>query len=276
MKHSIITIITENKHIDYFVLIPETDEENRNGLSKLAVLEPEHGMLYMYKKRYTPHQMYTKDTPFPVDFIFIDSFGNIQEISTAQPFSECMHESTNSVAVLEINGGECEKLGISIGDTVLYAKSQITPNNEFIFLGMNFQKITHKTINKINFDNLYFVAHAEYGAMGWAGAMQFLTIENNKVKKYMIDKTGMIDENRMLSPLILNFSPSLFEKKINIKHWQWVNLGMGNHLFIKKEIYNEFMKQMTNIIKKPSLSYMYRHWPYIAQRLLQDKINSTK
>ena len=61
-----------------------------------------------------------KDTPSPLDIIFIRTDGTIAHIAeNTVPFSEAQVKSGEPVAaVLEINGGRSAELGISVGDKV--------------------------------------------------------------------------------------------------------------------------------------------------------------
>jgi uncharacterized membrane protein (UPF0127 family) len=61
-----------------------------------------------------------KDTPSPLDIIFIRADGTIAHIAeNTVPFSEAPVASGEPVAaVLEINGGKSAELGIAVGDKV--------------------------------------------------------------------------------------------------------------------------------------------------------------
>jgi len=66
--------------------------------------------------------MWMKDTLIPLDMFFIDRAGKIVAIAQrAVPLSEEIIDSRLPVrAVLELNGGTAERLGIANGDTVIY------------------------------------------------------------------------------------------------------------------------------------------------------------
>lgn len=78
-----------------------------------------HGMLFDFKQPLII-RMWMKNTLIPLDMLFIDSDGTIVHIAqNAQPHSEkIIAAPQKALAVLEIGGGEAQRLGIAIGDRV--------------------------------------------------------------------------------------------------------------------------------------------------------------
>jgi uncharacterized protein len=96
------------------------DESTREkGLMWRTQLAPDAGMLFDYH-RAQPVAFWMKNTPLPLDMIFIRADGTISTIVTnTTPFSEDNIPSLEPVrAVLEINGGRAGELGLHSGDTV--------------------------------------------------------------------------------------------------------------------------------------------------------------
>jgi len=278
MRKDKISIFTD-KHINFTVDIPETEQERHAGLTYLKEIPNNFGMLYYIPRRQIMG-FHTKDTPWSVDFIFIDWCGNIQEIATAKPFSEEMYTVPNACAVLEIKGGECKRLDIQEGDTVFYSGTKITKNNEFLFDKFPFKKINHRNFNEVSYDNLYFVAFAEGGAMGWAGSMEFLTKENDKIKTYMIDSTSLNFEEciETIFPPIKYFNCGVAGIGTEMKHpdWKWVDMGFGNHLFVRSEVYDVFIREMQSNFSldkgmgtKCTPGYVYENWAYFGWGILK-------
>jgi uncharacterized membrane protein (UPF0127 family) len=98
-----------------------TDNERSLGLMYRRSLPENSGMLFIYD----PPQyatMWMKNTLIPLDMVFISADGRVHRIEeNAEPFSETLIPSDGDVvAVLELNGGEADKIGLKPGDKVIY------------------------------------------------------------------------------------------------------------------------------------------------------------
>ncbi len=111
------------KHI-FKVDVARTAEQQKQGLMFRTGIPADGGMLFA---PYPPEgggpreaSFWMKDTPSPLDIIFIRADGTIATIAeNTVPFSEDPVRSGEPVAaVLEINGGRAAELGISPGDKV--------------------------------------------------------------------------------------------------------------------------------------------------------------
>ncbi len=104
------------------VEIADSAAEKRRGLMYRESLEPTHGMLFLYQPA-TEVAIWMKNTLLSLDIIFIDAAGRIIRIEPrAVPLSETSMRSGGPVrAVLEINGGMTQDLGLNVGDRVAYA-----------------------------------------------------------------------------------------------------------------------------------------------------------
>ena len=252
MKQEKISIYTD-KLIEFTADVPETKREHTKGLTYLKEIPQEHGMLY-YAKEDIELKMWTADTPFPVDFLFIDWCGNICKIVTAEPFSKEIHECVNSQAVFEIKGGECKRLDIREGDTFFYSKTKITPENEYIFGTYRYKKVNKRNLEDVHLDNLCFVALAEFGAMGWSGAIDLRSADLSE------------EELNEIFPPLKDFGGFGPFAELHNKEWQWVSLGFGNHLFVKNTFYEEFSKKTGNM----PTHKIYGSWERIAEKILNE------
>ena len=114
------TLIIENASgpISFEVEVMRTDAERQRGLMGRAYLPEKRGMLFDFG---APEdvRMWMKDTPLPLDIIFIRSDGTIARITKGEPFSTRVLPSGEPVlAVLELNGGTSAKLNIQPGNVV--------------------------------------------------------------------------------------------------------------------------------------------------------------
>ncbi|RVU34268.1 DUF192 domain-containing protein [Hwanghaeella grinnelliae] len=102
--------------------LARTPAQRQQGLMFRERMAPDAGMLFDYE-RPQPVAMWMKNTYIPLDMIFIDGAGIISHISKrAVPLSLQPISSNGPVrAVLEVNGGITDHLGIRVGDEVRHA-----------------------------------------------------------------------------------------------------------------------------------------------------------
>lgn len=98
-----------------------TEEEKVTGLMYRVHLDQDKGMLFLYD---TPSKLvfWMKDTLIPLDILWMDENFTVQNIVNAQPCNELPcelygDENVSSLYVLEVNGGEAERIGLKVGDT---------------------------------------------------------------------------------------------------------------------------------------------------------------
>ncbi len=84
-------------------------------------LAPDAGMLFDYKQP-TVATMWMRNTLIPLDMLFVDTQGRIVSIhQRAIPLSLDIIAAAAPVrAVIELNGGTAERLGIEPGDQVIH------------------------------------------------------------------------------------------------------------------------------------------------------------
>lgn len=98
-----------------------TPAERAQGLMFRRALAPDAGMLFDFG-RSEPVAMWMENTLIPLDMLFMDRTGLVMHIhERAVPMSETIIESGGSVrAVLELNGGTVQRLGLKIGDRLIH------------------------------------------------------------------------------------------------------------------------------------------------------------
>ena len=126
---TIVTVETKQGPREFRVEIARTRAEQDRGLMFRTDIPADGGMLFTpYPAEGAPRaaSFWMKNTPSPLDIVFIRSNGTIAAIAAnVAPFSETPVKSGEIVsAVLEINGGKAAELGIAVGDTVRWAAAR--------------------------------------------------------------------------------------------------------------------------------------------------------
>ena len=86
------------------------------GLMYRTDLADDQGMLFVFEQT-LPVSFWMKNTPLPLDLLFIDQHGKIRDIKQGEPYSEAMIAPREAVRfVLELKAGTAAKNGIRVGD----------------------------------------------------------------------------------------------------------------------------------------------------------------
>jgi len=105
---------------DFQVEVASTSKSREMGLMFRKSLAPDAGMLFVFDDE-QPRQFWMKNTLIPLDMIFIGSGGIVRLVHpNAIPHDETPVPSQGvpAIGVLEINGGQAERLGLKAGDVV--------------------------------------------------------------------------------------------------------------------------------------------------------------
>lgn len=123
-----VTVASTNGRHVFQVEIADTVDKQQRGLMYRTDIPKDGGMLFA---PYPPEgggpreaSFWMKNTPSPLDIIFIRADGTIARIAeNTVPFSEAQVPSGEPVAaVLELNGGRSAELGLAEGDKVTWKK----------------------------------------------------------------------------------------------------------------------------------------------------------
>ena len=114
-----VTVTTDTAEHRFRAELADTPALQARGLMHRTSLGPDEAMLFPNEKP-TAKAFWMKNTPIPLDLIFVGLDGKIANIAAmAEPYSEEQIYSVGSVsAVLEIPGGRAAELGIAPGDEV--------------------------------------------------------------------------------------------------------------------------------------------------------------
>lgn len=101
--------------------LADDDEERRLGLMYRTELADDAGMLFDFGDP-QPVSMWMKNTLISLDMAFIDEEGVIRRIAanTTPRSLDSIPSGANVIAVLEVNGGLLERLGVEEGDKVAH------------------------------------------------------------------------------------------------------------------------------------------------------------
>lgn len=115
--HDQLTIDSKRFTID----IAETPAQQEHGLMGRMHLKRHYGMLFILPEE-KDIRMWMKNTPSPLDMLFIDKSGTIVYVAhnTVPESLEMIHAGEPVKAVLEIAGGTAAADGIKVGDKVMH------------------------------------------------------------------------------------------------------------------------------------------------------------
>jgi uncharacterized protein len=114
-----LVIETQNGPVAFTVELALTADDRASGLMNRQSMPADHGMLFKFDQT-RQVLMWMKNTPLPLDMVFIDADGVVARIAAdTTPFSESIIPSVAPVRyVLELNGGTAAKRGVSVGNKV--------------------------------------------------------------------------------------------------------------------------------------------------------------
>ncbi len=113
----------DNEIAAYTVEVAKTRSTRKKGLMYRKFMAEDQGMLLYYRDS-VRMAIWMKNTFIPLDIIFINKRGEIVKTHTsAEPLSlETIDSGEKVQAVLELNAGQIEKYGISVGDRINHKK----------------------------------------------------------------------------------------------------------------------------------------------------------
>jgi hypothetical protein len=116
-----LVLNTDTGPHSFNIEIAKTPSEKILGLMYRRSLPADAGMLFLYDR---PQQVtfWMRNTYIPLDMVFIGADGRVQRIeSHTEPFSLAAISSDGEVeAVLELNAGTADAIGLKVGDKVDY------------------------------------------------------------------------------------------------------------------------------------------------------------
>lgn len=113
----VAVIATGSSEHRFTIEVADTPDERARGLMFRETMAPDAGMLFDYGSDQTGVAFWMKNTPLPLDMIFIREDGTITQVAAdTTPYSLEPIASREPVRfVLEVNAGTAAKLGITPG-----------------------------------------------------------------------------------------------------------------------------------------------------------------
>ncbi|WP_027057104.1 DUF192 domain-containing protein [Mesorhizobium loti] len=111
-----LVVATKNGNRSFSIEIADTEPEREAGLMFRDDMADDHGMLFVFE---IPQQVsfWMKNTPMPLDLIFIGQDGKIRAVKHGEPQSEAVISPGVPVRfVLELKAGTAAKNGIEYDD----------------------------------------------------------------------------------------------------------------------------------------------------------------
>jgi uncharacterized membrane protein (UPF0127 family) len=111
--------LNAKKRLKFEIWLADTPARQSQGLMFVRSLPALRGMLFVHESP-RPVGMWMKNTFIPLDMLFIDAKGRIQQIveNTTPHSLDVIRSNLPALAVLEIAGGEARRLGIKPGQRV--------------------------------------------------------------------------------------------------------------------------------------------------------------
>ncbi|WMS41597.1 DUF192 domain-containing protein [Acuticoccus sp. MNP-M23] len=108
---------------DFTIEIADDPLERAQGLMYRQEMARDHGMLFDFGKE-APRSFWMKNTPLPLDIIFIKGDGTVVSIAAnTTPFSTDPVPSEGPARfVFEVNGGVAAAIGLAPGDRLLHQR----------------------------------------------------------------------------------------------------------------------------------------------------------
>jgi len=114
-----VKVISGGTDHAFQVEIADDDAEREKGLMYRDAMADDHGMLFLFPDA-RERAFWMKNTHIPLDIIYISQSGSVISIQkNAVPMTQTPLKSYGAAAaVLEVNGGLTDRLGIRAGDRI--------------------------------------------------------------------------------------------------------------------------------------------------------------
>jgi uncharacterized membrane protein (UPF0127 family) len=104
----------------FTIEVADDPSERSAGLMFRESMDDDHGMLFVFPET-KPVAFWMRNTPMPLDIVFIGEDGKVLDVLPGEPFSEALISPGTTVQVrfvLELKRGIAEKAGIMDGGAI--------------------------------------------------------------------------------------------------------------------------------------------------------------
>ncbi|MCX7305372.1 MAG: DUF192 domain-containing protein [Hyphomicrobiales bacterium] len=113
-----LVVETKSGERSFTIEIADDPSERSAGLMFRDAMDDDHGMLFVFPDSKLLG-FWMKNTPMPLDLVFIGDDGKVKDILPGEPFSEALIAPGEPTRfVLELKRGTAEKSGIADGDVL--------------------------------------------------------------------------------------------------------------------------------------------------------------
>lgn len=118
LKREPVRFITAKASHEYSVERAATPDQQACGLMYREAMPRDVGMIFPFKPARTT-AFWMRNTPLPLDLIFIGPDDRVVSIGSGKPYSDALIPSGGvTAAVIELNAGEAKRIGLKPGDRV--------------------------------------------------------------------------------------------------------------------------------------------------------------
>jgi len=115
-----LVIVTAEGERSFTIEIADDERERSAGLMFRESMDDDHGMLFVFQQT-RPVAFWMRNTPMPLDLVFVGEDGKVVDVLPGQPFSEAMISPGAQAPVryvLELKRGMAGKAGIAAGSAL--------------------------------------------------------------------------------------------------------------------------------------------------------------
>ncbi len=125
-----LVAVTKSGERPFSIEVADTEAEREAGLMFREDMADDHGMLFVFDQTRDVN-FWMKNTPMPLDLIFVGQDGRIRAIKQGEPQSEAIVSPGAPVRfVLELKAGTAARDGIADGDLLRHPEISATSGSD--------------------------------------------------------------------------------------------------------------------------------------------------